>query len=90
MAADDVRLKAGAVEWRLVDGEVIAVDLRTLDYLGVNGAGAVLWPLLAHGAPVDELVETLVATYGIDRERATTDVAAFLDALEERQIVERG
>ena len=41
-----MRLRTDAVEWREVEGEIVALDLRDEMYLGVNGSGAVLWPLL--------------------------------------------
>ena len=34
----DVRVRPG-VEWRQVDDEIVALDLATSVYLGVNGTG---------------------------------------------------
>ena len=37
-----LRLRSRALEWRIVEGEVIAIDGDTSQYLGVNGSGALL------------------------------------------------
>lgn len=82
-----VQLRQDAVEWREVEGEIVALDLRTAEYLTVNAAGTVLWPRLAAGASLDELVACLVATYAVEPETAGRDVRAFVSMLEERQLL---
>jgi hypothetical protein len=76
-----LRLRDEKLEWREVDGEVVALDGQESEYLGVNRSGASLWPLLAAGTTRDALVEHLCASYGIERARAETDVAAFVESL---------
>jgi hypothetical protein len=75
------RLRREALEWREVEGEVVAADTRSSLYLSVNAAGAVLWPALAEGTTEDALVDRLIEAYGLDRERARHDVARFLEGL---------
>lgn len=82
------RLRSEAVSWQEADGEVIALDLTTSDYLGVNSSGALLWTRLAKGATAAELTTALVAAFGVDQERAGTDVAAFLDDAGHRGLLE--
>lgn len=79
----ELRLRDDALAWREVEGEVVALDLRTLNYLGVNQTGAVLWPALAEGTTRDELVQRLVAAFGIDEASAARDLDAFLASLAE-------
>lgn len=76
-----VRLRREALEWRAVDGEVVALDLRSAVYLGANESGALLWDKLAAGSTVDELCRCLVDAYGIAPEAADADVRAFLSAM---------
>jgi hypothetical protein len=83
-----VRLRPGSVEWREVEGEVIAVDVRTSEYLAVNPTGAVLWRALEDGATRGELAERLVARFDVERGAAARDVEEFLAALEERGLLE--
>ena len=85
--ADKICLRADAITWRIVDGEVIALDRRTWAYITINESGAVLWPYLLEGASRDELVARLVDEYGIARETASADVAGFLSLLESRDLL---
>lgn len=86
-AADRVRLRAEAITWRIVDGEVIALDRRNWAYVTINESGALLWPSLVEGASRDELVARLVAGYGIDYDAASRDVTGFLSLLESRDLL---
>jgi hypothetical protein len=70
-----LRLRSRALEWRVVEGEVIAIDGDTSQYLGVNGSGALLWQRLAEGSTRAGLV-------------AEADVDAFLSSLEQNRLLE--
>jgi Coenzyme PQQ synthesis protein D (PqqD) len=82
-----LRLRNEDLAWRMVDDEVVAVDLRTSTYLNTNGSGAVLWLALVEGATDEELVARLVAEFGIDADRARADVDRFLDAVRGRALL---
>jgi Coenzyme PQQ synthesis protein D (PqqD) len=82
-----LRLRNEDLAWRMVDDEVIAVDLRTSTYLNTNGSGAVLWCALVDGATDEELVARLVGEFGVDAERARADVQRFLDAVRARELL---
>ena len=81
MASPQLRLNPRAVEWRAVEGEVIALDLNRSTYLGVNPTGSVLWEAIARGASRDSLVQRLVETFGIAEDAARVDVDAFVEDL---------
>jgi hypothetical protein len=83
-----LQLRPSAVEWRVVDGEVIAVDTRTSTYLAINRTGAVLWPALVEGTNRDELAEALTSEFGIDRAQADSDVDAFVGMLAKQELLE--
>jgi Coenzyme PQQ synthesis protein D (PqqD) len=82
-----LRLRNEDLAWRMVDDEVVAVDLRTSTYLNTNGSGAVLWRALADGATNEELVARLVEEFGIDPDRARADVDRFLEAARGRALL---
>ena len=84
-----MRLRDAALDWREVEGELVALDLSESRYLAVNRTGKVLWSALAEGATRDELVERLVETFGIERTRAEQDVDAFTAELESRGLLAR-
>jgi Coenzyme PQQ synthesis protein D (PqqD) len=89
--AERLRLRTAGVEWRSVEGEVLAIDVPSGRYLGTNASGALLWKALVDGATEEELVGLLVERFVVDRESASDDVAGFLDALEEQGLLaERG
>ena len=70
---------------------VVPVGTRTRDVQGVialSESGALLWEKLEQGATEDELVETLLAEYEVERERAEADVKAFVDELRSNGILE--
>jgi hypothetical protein len=68
-----LRLDPGAVQWREVQGEVIAVDLRNSRYLSVNRSGALLWPLLWRGTTITELARVLMDRWSLDEPVAHRD-----------------
>jgi hypothetical protein len=84
----ELRLRTSELSWRAVDGEIVAVDVASSAYLSANPAGAMLWQMLAAGTTRSALADQLVATFGIPLERAEADVAAFLDSLSTRNLLE--
>ena len=84
---EKLRLNTDAVSWREVDGEVIALRHVSSEYLSTNGTGTTVWKALAAGASRGELVELLVAEFGIEADRAAADVDAFVDALSSRGLL---
>jgi hypothetical protein len=84
-----LRLRDAALDWREIEGELVALDLSESRYLAINRTGKVLWSALAEGATRDELVERLEETFGIERTRAEQDVDAFTAELESRGLLAR-
>jgi hypothetical protein len=72
-----LRLRSDTI-WREADGEVLGLDHGLRNYVSANSAGSVLWKLLVEGATRDDLARALVAEYGIDAQRAASDVEVFL------------
>ena len=85
----ELRLRADELSWRAIDGEVVAIDVPSSTYLSANPAGAILWQMLATGATQHDLAARLVEMFGIDPGLATSDVAAFVDDLTQRGLLER-
>jgi hypothetical protein len=85
-----LRLVDDGLDWRAVEGEVLALDLGSAEYLSVNRSGAVLWSALASGISRDELVARLMERFGIDAARAQADVGQFLDQLQARGLLTEG
>jgi hypothetical protein len=69
------------VIWRETDDQIVVLDLRSAAYFGLNGSAGVLWRRLAAGARQADLTEALMAGAPVGKERARSDVEAFLDDL---------
>ena len=84
----ELKLRADALEWREVDGEIVALDLGASAYVAVNRTGTVIWPALVKGAQREQLVAQLVERFEIDEATAARDLDAFLAQLAERDLLE--
>jgi len=83
MTADQIKIDTDNVLAREVDGEIVILDLKRQLYIGGNPSVTAMWPLLEQGASREQLADALVEAFGIDRERAEADLAAFVASLEE-------
>jgi hypothetical protein len=86
---DSLRLRRDRLEWSAVDDDIVALDIDTERYLGINPSGRVLWQALAQGATVDQLTRLLVDQYRIETADAQRDVDRFLAELDGRGLLER-
>jgi Coenzyme PQQ synthesis protein D (PqqD) len=83
-----MRIRADILEWREVEGEVVALDLRKNTYLAVNRTGATIWPELVSGTDREKLVRRLTQAFDVSEERAAADLDAFLAELAEQDLLE--
>ncbi|MEP7054599.1 MAG: PqqD family protein [Actinomycetota bacterium] len=86
----ELRLRQADLQWRSVEGEVVALDVSGSQYLGVNSSGAALWDLLAAGTTRVALVDHLAGSNGLDEETAQAHVDAFLAQLRAQDLIEEG
>jgi hypothetical protein len=84
----ELRLRADSVHWQEIDGELVALEARSSQYLAANSAGTVLWRALAAGSTRERLAQALVDGYGIDLDRALADTDHFLAQLAEQGLLE--
>ena len=84
-----LRLRADSLFWREVDGEVVALDAVASRYFAANPSAAALWKRLEGGATEEELVDSLCERFSISRDVAAADVAAFVEQLSARGLLER-
>ena len=83
-----LKLRHEGVAWTDVDGEIVALDEATAEYLAANEAGGLLWRALAKGATRDELATRLTDEFGIELTRAEADTDAFLAELRARDLLD--
>lgn len=84
----ELTLRPSVVEWREVEGEIVALDLVAREYISISRTGAVLWPLLVEGAARKQLAEKLAMEFEIALEAATNDADEFVSQLAERGLLD--
>lgn len=70
-----------------VGGETVLLELGADRYFRLNGTGASLWQELARPVTPRALASILASEHGVDEQRALAEVAAFLRALAERNLI---
>jgi hypothetical protein len=83
-----LRIRDGMIEWRLLEGQIVAVDTRKSLYMAVNPSGSILWLPLLDGSTREALVDRLVDAYGLERGDAERDVDVFVEMLEQHDLLE--
>jgi len=72
---------------RLENGSAVVLHLDTAQYHGLNEVGAAIWDL-ADGRSFQEIVDGLREQIEDPPEQLGDEVAAFLEALHDRELVE--
>jgi hypothetical protein len=78
---------------RRIAGETLILPVTghvaNLDSIYVmNAVGSRIWDLLAAPTPIDRIADTLADEFDVSAERASADVAEFLNVLSERGLIE--
>lgn len=82
-----MKLRTEGVTWQEIDGELVILDLESSSYLTTNVAGALLTKRLTEEATEQDLVDALIAEFGIDENTARTDATAFVNQLREKSLL---
>lgn len=81
-----------SVHFRAVNDEAVLLDARAERaeaYFGFNTTAAVVWGVLADSGSPDEAIDELVARFEVTPEVARADVAAMVEQLVARGLLER-
>jgi hypothetical protein len=76
-----LRLRRDGLHWVEADGEIVALDDQSLQYLSANAAGAVLWRSLIEGATRDALLARILEEFDVEEDVAARDLDGFLTEL---------
>ncbi len=82
-----MQIRTDNVVWQELDGELVLMDLDRSVYLATNATGAMLAKLLTEDRSPEELAAHLVDQFGIDHDRALSDVDAFVAQLQEKKLL---
>ena len=67
--------------------EVIILGLDESMYYGLSSTGVRIWELVQTPRTVDEILETVISEYEVDRHRAESDLEALLIELHNRGLI---
>lgn len=70
-----------------LDGELFIIDIETGKYYSLNPVANRIWEILETEKSVDEVVDTLLCEYDIDRETCQQQVEALIIDLKEKTLV---
>lgn len=83
-----MKLRTGDLTWRMIDGDLVILDLRSSTYLTANASGAVLMEELRQDRTSEQLVTSLVDSFSISVTQAESDVESFIRALDASGLLE--
>lgn len=69
--------------------EEVVLDGTAQIYLGLNAVAALIWRSLSQPSTLAELTSKVTATFAVEPETATKDIANILLELESRSLVKR-
>ena len=87
-----MKLKSGFVLKTIGENNIVVpVGAQSVDFrcmITLNGSGAFLWNLLETEQTADTLTAALLAEYDVDEEKARQDVGAFIEKLQQNNLLE--
>ena len=69
------------VAGKIMDGELVVINLQTGLYYSSTGIGPVIWQLMEAGHNSERISTAIAAHCGVDLGRVQSDVTAFLERL---------
>jgi hypothetical protein len=87
--SDFLKARSTELEARLVDGEMVLLDLRSQNYLSLNRTGAELWPSIVAGIERDQLVQELIDRHALPESVASRDLDTLVAQLTEAGLLEQ-
>jgi hypothetical protein len=76
------------VSYSKVGDEAVLLNMHDGIYYGLDAVGTRVWELLAGGMSEEQLCDTIVEEYEVDRETAARDLDALLGELLGRRLIE--
>lgn len=73
-----------------LEGEAVLLHMDTKNYFRLNATAALLWKGMERGLERDQLLDTLLAEFEVDRPTAAAELDRLLGELAERGLVVPG
>ena len=88
MRRQHYRIHQPYVVYEVIDGELVAVDLRNGNYYSLSGTGQTAWLAFgSDGAAVEDVVGLLTTAYAVSPDAATRDLQIFIAELRARDAI---
>lgn len=71
----------------MVDGELLIIDIETGKYYSLNSVANRIWEILETEKTEEQVVDTLLDEYDIDRENCVVQVQKYLKELSEKTLI---
>lgn len=75
---------------RIVDGELVAINLQSGLYFASQGIGPFIWAGLEAGRAVGAITDAIATHFQVPADQVARDVQAFLDRLAEAELIVAG
>jgi len=70
-----------------IDGETIMMSIDNGKYYGLNTVASRIWELIKKEPLFEELINTLISEYNIDKKQCETETIDFLQNLLENKLI---
>lgn len=71
-----------------LDGETVILDVSAGIYSGLDQVGTAIWKLMEVPVSFSELIETMLNTYEVSKERCVDDLLLFLRELADNNLID--
>jgi hypothetical protein len=87
MKLDSIIERAANYPFQQVLDETIIVNPKSRLMHSLNEVGGFIWQKLSNPIKVDELIDSVISEYEIDKSQAQKDVTDFLEDLEKQKLI---
>ncbi|RYD59402.1 MAG: PqqD family protein [Sphingobacteriales bacterium] len=70
-----------------VGEEMVVMDMKSGNYIGLNPVGAHIWKLLETPQPVTAIIANLMGTYEVDEDTCRSQTLEYLDKMASQGLV---
>lgn len=75
------------ISWRIVEDEVIILNLTSGFYYTLTSTGTRMWNLLERNKTTEDIIKIVSDEYGIDRQIVRDDIVYLFNELEKEDLI---
>ena len=90
MSASKKIARNNDVAWRMIEGEILAVDPRSSCVYVLNGVGSRVWELADGGRTIDEITRIIDAEFQGEKAALKEDIDEFVRELFRQKLISIG